>query len=96
MQNKKRRLPKETAPVKRKNHKLLAAKALVEALNASAGVNQLLLARVERVALGANFDVDLRLGRAGLDHIAARTGDGAVNVVRVDALFHFFSPQFWF
>ena len=61
---KKRRFPKETALVQL-SHRLLAAKALVEALNASAGVNQLLLARVERVALGANFDVDLQAWSSG-------------------------------
>ena len=69
---------------------LLTAEALVEALNTSAGVNQLLLASVERMALGANFDVDLRLGGTSLDHIAACAGDGAVNVIRMDTLFHSF------
>ena len=68
--------------------KLLAAKAAVEAVHTSAGINQLLLARVERMALGANFHVDLGLGGAGLDHVAACAGDGAVNVVGMDTLFH--------
>ena len=66
------------------------AETLVEALNTSAGVNQLLLASVERMALGANFDVDLRLGGTSLDDVAACAGDGAVNVVRMDTLFHSF------
>ena len=69
---------------------LLTAETLVEALNTSAGVNQLLLASVERMALGANFDVDLRLGGTSLDDVAACAGDGAVNVVRMDTLFHSF------
>ena len=68
--------------------KLLAAKAAVEAVHTSAGINQLLLARVERMALGANFHVDLGLGGAGLDHVAACAGNGAVNVVGMDTLFH--------
>ena len=69
---------------------LLTAEALVEALNTSAGVNQLLLTSVERMALGANFDVDLGLGGTSLDDVAACAGDGAVNVVRMDTLFHSF------
>ena len=69
---------------------LLTAEALVEALNTSAAVNQLLLTSVERMALGANFDVDLGLGGTSLDDVAASTGDGAVNVVRMDTLFHSF------
>ena len=42
------------------------------------------------MALGANFDVDLRLGGTSLDDVAACAGDGAVNVVRMDTLFHSF------
>ena len=48
------------------------------------------------MALGANFDVDLRLGGTGLDDVAACAGDGAVNVIRMDTLLHSFSPHFWF
>ena len=69
---------------------LLTAEALVEALNTSAAVNQLLLTSVERMALGANFDVDLGFGGTSLDDVAASAGDGAVNVVRMDTLFHSF------
>ena len=42
------------------------------------------------MALGANFDVDLRLGGTSLNDVAACAGDGAVNVVRMDTLFHSF------
>ena len=75
---------------------LLTAEALVEALNTSAAVNQLQLTSVERMALGANFDVDLGLGRTSLNDVAASASDSAVNVVRMDTLFHSFSPHFWF
>ena len=92
---KKRRLRKGDDALKRPV-KLLTAEALVEALNTSAGVDQLLLTSVERMALGANFDVDLRLGGTGLDDVAACAGDGAVNVIRMDTLLHSFSPHFWF
>ena len=70
--------------------------AALKALNTSAGVNQLLLASVERMALGANFDVDLGLGGTSVDDITTSAGNGAVNVVRMDTLFHSFSPHFWF
>ena len=42
------------------------------------------------MALGANFDVDLGLGGTSLDDITASAGNGAVNVVRMDILFHSF------
>jgi hypothetical protein len=74
----------------------LVGVAALKALNTSAGVNQLLLTSVEGMALGANFDVDLGLGRTSLNDVAASTSDGAVNVVRMDTLFHSFSPHFWF
>ena len=70
--------------------KLLArlGKTALEALDAATGIDQLLLAGVERMALAANFDMDLRLGVTGVDHIAAGTSDGAVHIVRMDALLH--------
>ena len=68
----------------------LVGVAALKALNTSAGVNQLLLASVERMALGANFDVDLGLGGTSVDDITASAGNGAVNVVRMDTLFHSF------
>ena len=69
---------------------LVQAEALVELGHTSAGIHQLLLAGVEGMALGANFDVDLGLGGTSLDDVAACAGDGAVNVVRMDTLFHSF------
>ena len=74
---------------------LLAAETLVETLDASAGVDQLLLASVERMALGANFNVDLGLGAASLDDVTACASDHALAVVRMDTLLHFISPHFW-
>src|ERR1051325_4927094 len=46
----------------------------LEALDAAAGVEELLLARVERVAVGADLDVELGLRRAGRERVPARTG----------------------
>ena len=67
---------------------LVQAVTLLETVYASTRINQLLAAGVERMALAANFDVDLRLGVTGVDHIAAGTSDGAVHIVRMDALLH--------
>ena len=69
---------------------LLTAETLVEALNRSAEVGQLGISRRGGRALGGNFDVDLGLGGTSLDDVAACAGDGAVNVVRMDTLFHSF------
>ena len=42
------------------------------------------------MALGANFDVDFGLGGTSLNDVAASAGNGAVNVIRMDPLFHSF------
>ena len=65
------------------------AVALVEAVDASGGIDQLLLAGKERVASGTNFDVQVTfLGRASLESLAARTGDCNINVFWVNSWFH--------
>ena len=68
--------------------------AALEALDAATGIDQLLLAGVEGMALAADFDVDLRLGVTGVDHVAAGTSDGAVHIVRMDALLHGYFTSF--
>ena len=67
---------------------LLQAKALVEAIDPSTGVNQLLLAGIERVALGADLNADLLLSRTGSKDVATGATDGGLLVVRMDAFFH--------
>src|SRR5438045_5506018 len=70
----------------------LLAVALVEAVNAARRVNQLLLAREERVALRADFDVDVALlRRARLERAAAGAVDVRRVVVGMDSLLHFVS-----
>ena len=54
---------------------LLNAESLVETVNTSTGVNQLLLAGIERVALGANFHTDILLGRTGGKDVATGATD---------------------
>ena len=46
------------------------------------------------MALAADFDVDLRLGVTGVNHVAAGTSDGAVHIVRMDALLHGYFTSF--
>src|SRR5687767_12953448 len=60
----------------------------LEALDTAGGVHELLLAREERVALGADLDPDLRLGRPGMHHLATRAGDRGVDVLRMNAHLH--------
>ena len=67
------------------NGKLLDAVLLVELINAAAGVDQLLLAGVEGVALGADLNGDVLLGGAGLDHGAASAPDGGLLVIGMDS-----------
>src|SRR3954468_969825 len=62
--------------------------APAEALDASARVDELLLARVERVAVRADLDVDLALGRSCGEVVPARAGHMCKLVGRVDVLLH--------
>jgi hypothetical protein len=57
------------------------------------GIDQLLFACKKRMTFRANFNADVLLGRADLDHIAAGAFDGRIVVFRVDIVFHFnFNP----
>ena len=67
---------------------LLDAVLLVELIHAAAGVNELLLAGVERMALGADLDGDVLLRGAGLIDGAAGAADGGGLVIRMDTGFH--------
>src|SRR5207253_1574072 len=53
-----------------------------------AGVHQLLLARVERVALAADLDVQLRLRGTRLERVPARAVHVREDVLRVDVGLH--------
>jgi hypothetical protein len=66
---------------------------LAEFLNAAGGVHDLLGAGVERVALGADFNVQrLAHGGAGCELVAAATVYGDFLVFRMDIGFHFSFP----
>ena len=61
-----------------------------EALDAAAGVDELLLAGVERMALGADLDVDIWLRRARVELVAARAVHVSEDVFRMDPGLHVF------
>src|SRR5262249_47443823 len=69
----------------------LAARALqttLEALDAAARVHELLLARVERVALRADLDVELGLCRASLERVPTGARHGGEDVLGMDVGLH--------
>ena len=65
----------------------------VELINTSASLSRFLLAGIERMALGANFNVDLRLCGACHECVAAVACYSCLIVIRMDSLFHVLSPR---
>ncbi len=61
---------------------------LAEAVDSSGGVNQALLARVERMALVANIDDQLLAGGACLERVTASTLSGNGLVLWMNAFLH--------
>ena len=68
---------------------LLQAKALVEPVNPSTSVNQLLLAGIEGVALGADFNTNVLLGGASRKDVTTRAADRGLFILGVDTFLHF-------
>src|SRR2546421_3639625 len=64
--------------------------AALEALDATAGVHELLAPRVERVAVRADLDVQLGLGRARGELVAAGAADVRLDVFGMDLGLHEF------
>jgi len=65
------------------------AVALVEAIDASRGIDQLLFAGEERVASRANFDVQVALfGGACRERLTASAGNSYIDVFWVNSWFH--------
>ena len=62
--------------------------AALEPLDAAARVHELLLARVEGMALGADLDMKLGLGGAGLERVPAGARDGREDVLGMDVGLH--------
>lgn len=83
--------------MKPKGEKLLLERSdsLLELINASAGVNKLLLTGKEGVALGANINLQLAALRGlGFNNFAASASDLANFVIRMDSFFHVHVPLF--
>ena len=66
----------------------LHAVALLETIDASAAVYELLLAGEERMALGANVNAQFLLHRTGLEGFTAYAANNRLTIVRMDLLFH--------
>ena len=66
---------------------------LAELVDAALGVERLLLARVERVAGGADLDAEVTARRVGVVVGAARAADVRLGVVGVNALLHGMMPS---
>ena len=74
---------------------LRGSKSLLELVNASAGVNKLLLTGEERVALGADVNSLLAaLGGSGHSDLTASATNGANFVLRMNSVFHCNIPLF--
>jgi hypothetical protein len=68
---------------------LKLAVALLEPLDATCGVDQLLLAGEKRVAGRTDLGIDFRLGRTGFKGVAAKALYRNIDVFGVDSFFHF-------
>ena len=65
---------------------------LLELVDASAGVYQLLLTRVKGMTLGADIDTDVLLGRTYLDDLTASAANLRLLVLGMDICLHMFPP----
>ena len=72
---------------------LLDTVLAVELINAAAGVNELLLAGVEGMALRADIYAQLLLHGTRFKSLAANAANDCLAVIRMDFLFHGFSPH---
>ena len=73
----------------------LAGVALVEAVDAPFRIDELGLAREERMAGGAGVDAHRLHRRTGLEDMAAGAGDRGFFVLGMDVFFHAFIRPFW-
>ena len=67
---------------------LFNIEALLETVNTAARVNELLLAGVERMALGADIHLHLFLGRAGLKSFTAYAANHALTILGMNIFLH--------
>ena len=69
---------------------LFHVETLLEAIHTSAAVHQLLLAGKEGMALGANFNLQFRLGGTGFERLAAHATDDRLAILGMDLFLHDF------
>ena len=68
--------------------RLLQTEALLESVNTSTCINQLLLARKERMTFGTNFNTDVLFGGTCVNDIAASACNGCILVCGMHLLLH--------
>jgi hypothetical protein len=68
------------------------SKTLLELVNASAGINELLLAGIEGMALGADFYVEITDYGVGFHSGTASATNDCGLVFGMNSSFHFFTP----
>lgn len=75
-----------------RSHPLVVVYAvfLIELVNTSARLRRFLLAGVERMAFGANLNVDVLLRGAGHKRVPAVACNGCLMVIRMDSFSHDF------
>jgi hypothetical protein len=59
-----------------------------EAFDTAFGVYELMFAGKKRMAIRANFDLDVRLSRPSFHYVAASTSHGCFCILRMNTLFH--------
>ena len=69
-------------------HYLIEIETSLESVNTSAGVYKLLLTGIERMASGADFHLNVLLGRLCFNDIATVAGDRRLIQYGMDILFH--------
>src|SRR5512147_1783869 len=77
-------LARPPRPADREDSVRLPCVLLTEPLNSASGVNQLLLTGIERVAVGADVEMELARCRSRLKRVPARAMNGCCGVFRMD------------
>ena len=67
---------------------LVQIETLLESVNTSACINELLLAGIERVALRTDFNLDVLLSGQSLHYVAAVTSNSCLVESRMDSFLH--------
>ena len=67
---------------------LVHIETFLESVNTSACINELLLAGIERVALGANFNLNIFLCGHSFNYVATVAGNCSFYKIRMYSLFH--------